>query len=105
MKKIFKHVIKVTILTEHQELESSLGKEWDLSDLEYAITDGDCIGSVDHDSTEEIPALEVEKELISLGNDGTFFDSFDEDEDEDEDEEQRRDEKRGLYPQHDDPCN
>lgn len=78
MKKIFKHVIKVTILTEHEELESSLGSEWDLSDLEYAITDGDCIGSVDHDSTEEIPTMEVERELISLGNDGTFFDSFDE---------------------------
>ena len=76
-KKIFKHIIKVTILTEHEELENALGNEWNLSDLEYAITDGGFIGSYDHDSTDEIPPHELERALISLGNDGTFFDSFD----------------------------
>lgn len=54
--KIYKHVITVTVLSTHATLEESFGLEWQLSDLDYAITKGDCIGSVDHESTEEIPA-------------------------------------------------
>jgi hypothetical protein len=102
--KVYKHVVKITILSTDENVEDSFGnKDWDLSDVQYAITEGDCIGSVDHDSTEEVPALEVEKELISLGNDGTFFDDLDDEDD--EAESQRRDEKNGLYGEHEDPCN
>ena len=76
MKKIYKHVVKVTILSENDSLENSLGQEWDLSDVQYAITDGDCIGAVSHESTDEVPSREVGKELFAIGNDGTFFDDL-----------------------------
>ena len=101
--KIYKHVLTVTVLSPHATLEESFGSEWQLKDVDYAITNDDCIGSVDHNSTEEVPALNVEKELISLGNDGTFFDDLDDEDD--KDESQRRDEKNGLYGEHEDPCN
>lgn len=98
---IYKHVIKVVLLSETESLEECLGDDWNLDDVEYAITQGDCIGQTIHESTDIIPSRAVEDELIAMGNDGTFFDSFDED----SEEEQRRDEKNGLYGQQVDPCN
>lgn len=81
MKKIYKHVVKVTILSENESLENSfkaflrvLGQEWGLSDVQYAITDDDCIGAVNHESSDEIPLREIKKELVAIGKNKTFFD-------------------------------
>lgn len=75
--KIYKHVLSVVILSEQETLEDALGGEWDLKDVEYAITDGDCIGDVQHESTEMVPASKVVSELIAIGNDGSFFGDLD----------------------------
>lgn len=77
MKKIYKHVVEVVVLSEDESLERCLGSEWELSDLEQAISTGDCIGTYSHKETQELPADEVETELIAIGNDGTFFDDLD----------------------------
>ena len=74
MKKIYKHVVQVTILSEEENLDKLLGNEWDLEEVNCAITSGDCIGSVSHESTDLVPDDQVEQELIKLGNDGCFFD-------------------------------
>lgn len=78
MKKIYKHTVQVVILSEDESLEKALGSdEWDLSAIEAAISDGDCIGTYSHEETQEVPASEVKMELIAIGNDGTFFDDLD----------------------------
>jgi hypothetical protein len=78
MKKIYKHTIQVVILSEDESLEKALGSdEWDLSAIEAAISDGDCIGTYSHEETQQVPATEIEIELIAIGNDGTFFDNLD----------------------------
>lgn len=47
--------------------------DW-LAEINYAITDGPCIGNVDHVSTEIVPADKVGAEMHRIGNDGSFFD-------------------------------
>lgn len=47
----------------------------------------------------------VRETIIELQDTFDFIEPVDSLGDEDEDEQQRRDEKNGLYPQHDDPCN
>lgn len=74
---IYKHVVVVTILSEDAELEAVLGREWELPDLHEAITTGACIGSFEHTASGIVPPKDVEKELIALGNDGTFFSALD----------------------------
>lgn len=73
---VYKHVVKVVILSETASLEECLGDEWNLQDIEYAITDGDCIGMTSHESTEIVADDDVENELIAIGNDGTFFEEI-----------------------------
>jgi len=41
--------------------------------INYAITSGDCIGDVERLESSIVPSQDVEKELIAIGNDGTFF--------------------------------
>lgn len=73
---IYKHILKVVVFSTEQELAAAVeNPEWDLSDVHYAIHDGGCIGDVSHESTTVVPPNELEKELIAIGNDGTFFDS------------------------------
>lgn len=45
----------------------------DLAAIDYAINEGDCIGSVDQTSSELVPADEIEAHLLRIGNDGAFF--------------------------------
>jgi len=59
-----------------------------LEGLVYDLNEGDCIGDAG-EVTSSVPLAdaEVEKELLAMGNDGTFFfDSIPEDEDDDDDE-------------------
>lgn len=44
-----------------------------LSDIEYEINEGDCIGSYSRTSVEIVPTGALEDHLLRIGNDGTFF--------------------------------
>jgi hypothetical protein len=50
---------------------------FDLAEINYAITEGGCIGMVERVSSEIVPADKVEAEMLRIGNDGTFFDDDD----------------------------
>jgi hypothetical protein len=56
---------------------------------------------VEVESSSKVPAHNVVKELLEIDHDGSFFDDLTDE----ENEQQRRDEKNGLYSEHDDPCN
>lgn len=58
-------------------LSGSSDDPFDLAAINYAITEGDCIGSVETVSTEVVPTDKVEENLLRIGNDGTFFESVD----------------------------
>ena len=79
-RKIYKHIVQVVILSPESTIEKSLGEDWGLEEVACAINDGDCIGQVSHTSTKVVPADKVKAELQAIDNDGTFFDS-EEDED------------------------
>jgi hypothetical protein len=52
----------------------------ELDSLEHALyesTQGEAVGNVTACTTEAVPDTSVRDELIALGNDGTFFESFD----------------------------
>lgn len=46
---------------------------FDLLNINYAITEGDCIGFVEQTHEMPLPGEAVRGVLIQLGNDGTFF--------------------------------
>lgn len=50
--------------------------QWDLSDIHLEITQGDSIGLVTQVEQRELARHEVHAELLSLGNDGGFFDEL-----------------------------
>ena len=77
MNKVYKHVLVVTVLSPHESAEDSFGSEWSLSDVQDAITSGDCIGSVQHTATTQIDPSNTRSELLAIGNDGSFFDDLD----------------------------
>jgi hypothetical protein len=47
---------------------------FDLAEINYAITDGDCIGNCERISSAIVPPEKLDDELCRIGNDGTFFD-------------------------------
>ncbi len=78
-KKIFKHTVTVTILSEEENLERELGPDegyWTLENLGAYMTHGEGIGTYELTKTEIVPNDEIEAELFRIGNDGTFFDDF-----------------------------
>lgn len=46
---------------------------FDLEAINYAITEGDCIGQVHWENEEVVPSDELEAHLVRIGNDGSFF--------------------------------
>ena len=57
-------------------------EESDLLAIDYAISEGDCIGSVSRTSSEPVPPDKVRDHLLRIGNEGDFFsleDELDED--------------------------
>ena len=87
-KKIFKHTITVTIFSEEENLEKQLDPEgydddhyWTLADLGDYMTNGEGIGTYELTNTEPVPNDKIKDELFKIGNDGTFFDDFDENND------------------------
>jgi hypothetical protein len=72
---IYKTQFKITVLSEEWPfgLEGGDNDPFDLLAINYAIVEGDCIGSVEKLGSSIVPENEVNKELLAIGNDGTFF--------------------------------
>jgi len=41
--------------------------------INYAITEGSCVGNVEQVSSEIVPPERVKADLVRIGNDGSFF--------------------------------
>lgn len=52
---------------------------FDLAEINYAITEGDCIGNVECTHEMVVPPEAVQGELERIGNDGSFFDEANDD--------------------------
>jgi hypothetical protein len=76
-RQVWQTVIKVTVLSE----DGPIGDDVDLAGINYAISEGDCIGEVEITSRQRMDPRWVRRKLVAIGNDGTFFDSEDDDED------------------------
>lgn len=79
-RKFYKSVIELTILSE----EIIPWDEYELSDIGYAITDGDCSGMMHQTKFEELNGKQAADELIAQGSDPGFF-CLDEDGNDDDD--------------------
>jgi hypothetical protein len=66
---IYKHTITVTVLVEDEDDLSYL----DLTDIADRMMNDNLIGRWETTACVVVPEEDVEKELIALGNDGTFF--------------------------------
>jgi len=77
---IVKTIITLTILHEADTLESAANRitSMSLGDLGYMIEEGDGVGDYVITHMDEVPQDKVHAELLELGNDGTFFQSEDE---------------------------
>jgi len=72
--KIYKTKFVITVLSDGPvNFNGGDNDPFDLREINYAITEGDCLGQVERVSQEEVPADKVESESIALGNDGSFF--------------------------------
>lgn len=72
---IFRTVYQVEVFSEGPfEAAGGDNDPFDLSAINYAICEGDCVGSVNQVSSEVIPSELVASELIRIGNDGSYFD-------------------------------
>ena len=75
--KVWKHTLVVTVFSENPTVDETFGRGWTLDDVNYEITDGDCVGNVVVKSSNVVRARKLHDALRSVGNDGTFFDSED----------------------------
>lgn len=67
MTKFYKTVIKTTVLSDEPF-------QWDdLSQIHQSITDGECVGSTEEVSQEEITPKECSKLCLELSSDPEFF--------------------------------
>lgn len=89
-KDIRRTVIQVEVFSEGPfYADGGENDPFDLAAINYAISEGDCIGSTDVVvDSEVVPPAEVEAHLLRIGNDGSFFDGFDGDEDGSEDDDE-----------------
>jgi hypothetical protein len=73
---IFKTTLAITVLqeAESQEEAARLVAEIGLAGLAYEISEGTWIGMVSDGPTVEVPTDKVQAELLTIGNDGSFFD-------------------------------
>ena len=80
MRKFFKTVITVTVLSE----DGPVSPECKLDDIAYGVMQGDWSGQVEHDGGTELTPKQAAKALIAQGSDPSFF-MLDKDGNEDED--------------------
>ena len=48
-----------------------------LQEINYAITEGLCIGDVEVEASQRVPPEQIKDHLLRIGNDGTFFEEYD----------------------------
>jgi hypothetical protein len=74
-KKVYKTTLVVTILSEHSPENI---EHFSLADVDEWIDTGDAIGNFKLTKCDLITDKKtIQKELLALGNDGSFFDSLD----------------------------
>jgi hypothetical protein len=71
--RIQKTKITVTVLHDADVVQTPPEYYDDLGDLQYKMSEGGFIGSIEVDSVEDVDPANLEQELIAIGNDGTFF--------------------------------
>lgn len=78
---IYKATYTITVLAEGEESEGDALAAYfanaEIEDVLRQMDVGDMIGNVHLQSVAPVPADQVQTELESIGNDGTFFDSCD----------------------------
>lgn len=86
-KDIRRSVFQVEVFSDGPlEVDGGENDPFDLELINYLITEGDCIGSMEQVVVNEVvPPEKVKSELVRIGNDGDFFD-FDDEFDEYEEE-------------------
>jgi len=67
-RKFYRRVITIEVLSE-EEVDETIS----LSQLEYAITDGDCSGNIKWGESQIVDGKKMAKLLIKQGSDPEFF--------------------------------
>lgn len=71
---IYRTVFSVEVLSDGPLiLDGGDNDPFDLEAINWAITTGECVGSVEQVSTDVVPTGEVVSHLERLGSDATFF--------------------------------
>lgn len=72
---IYRTVFEVEVLSEGPFNPNGGDTDpFDLAAINYAITEGDCIGNCEQKSSDVVPDDEVVDALCAIGNTGSFFD-------------------------------
>jgi hypothetical protein len=66
-------IVKTTITITVLHRDSNPMTDYDIREVLYEMQEGDAVGWETDRTTEPVPADRVADELVSLGNDGTFF--------------------------------
>lgn len=103
-RKFYKTIVRFEVLS-----EEPIG-EVDLDTIHHQTQQGDWSGLMLEPEQTVLNGAEAAEALVQQGSDPGFFGLTEEGEEaedaaEDAKEQQRRDEKNGLYPQHEDPAN
>lgn len=71
---IYRTVFQIEVFSEGPlDVEVDDNDPFNLKEIAYAITEGDCIGNVEQISSEAVRPDEVKGHLLRIGNDGHFF--------------------------------
>ena len=76
-RRFFRTVYSIVVLSEDEPLLTE-----DLNVIAYCIDERPCVGSVDVESSEEVSREAMNRLLLEVGNDGTFFDDLEDGDDE-----------------------
>ena len=68
MRKFYKHIIQVEVLTEDSKWSYA-----NLSDINYDINEGDCVGSITGNARIELTEAQAAEELRKMGSEPGFF--------------------------------
>lgn len=75
-RKFYRTTITIDVLSE----ETPLDEDMTLTEIDYVITEGDCVGGNLSMAVEELTREECAEALTAMGSEPGFFDLLDEDE-------------------------
>lgn len=67
-------VVKVVVYFDDTEVDERLFSEAELGEIGHAYMFGPCVGMHEVESIEPISGAALREGLLTIGNDGTFFD-------------------------------